>query len=299
MVMKQKKMRLLLGAHMPIAGGLENALLEGAKINCTTIQLFTRSNRQWHTKALTPDAIDLFKKTAQETGIAPIVAHAPYLINLCASTAALRTKSITSLDQDLERCHLLGIPYLVLHPGTAGKTPTEKALDLIVAGINTALEKSTSTTKILLENMAGQGHSLCHTFEHLAYLRKNITEKKRVGVCFDTCHAFAAGYDLRTPEKYEAVWKTFDTIIGLEHLYAIHINDSKKPLGSHVDRHEEIGKGALGLEAFSLLFNDKRFFDIPKILETPKKELTDYARQMETITSLLTDKTRKTLNITD
>lgn len=294
-----KKSQLLLGAHMSISGGFEKAIEQGISIGCTTIQLFTKSNRQWHAKAITKAEADAFRAAVKESNIDPVIAHATYLINIGSPDSAIEKKSIKAVIDELERCHLLGIPYLVLHPGSHVQTDEELCLERIAKNLDIILEADTGHTKILLEVMAGQGSTVCYAFEQIATVHKLTHHKKRIGVCFDTCHAFAAGYDFSTHAKYEAMWDKFEKVIGLEHLKAIHVNDSKKELGSHVDRHEDIGKGNIGLEAFRLLFNDPRFFDIPKVLETPKEDLADDARNMHTIKKLLSDQTRKKLNVND
>ena len=268
--MTKKKHSLLLGAHMSISGGLEKSIERGESINCTAIQIFTKSNRQWTAKKLTDDSRSLFKERVKDSFIRSIIVHATYLINLGSPDIQTNKKSVTAVCEELKRCEQLDIPYLVLHPGSHLKSGEKTCLEKISDALNTIFEKTPGKTMILLENMAGQGSQVCYSFEQLAYIRSRSAYKKRLGICFDTCHAFAAGYDFRTQGSYTKIWKQFDTIIGLENLKAIHINDSKKELGSKIDRHEEIGKGKIGLEAFRLLFNDKRFFDIPKILETPK-----------------------------
>lgn len=286
---------LLLGAHMSISGGLEQAIIRGESINCTTIQIFTKSNRQWFARTLSQEEVQLFNEKTRVSSIQSIVAHASYLINLGSPDKTTNTKSVKAIIQELERCDLLKIPYLVLHPGSGLHLNKKDCIDLIATNLNTIFEQTLSKTNILLENTAGQGSSVGHTFEHIASIIEQSNYKRRLGVCFDTCHAFAAGYDLRTPESYNKTWQEFEAIIGLNKLKVIHINDSKKALGSHIDRHEDIGKGSLGLNFFKLLFNDKRFFDIPKILETPKNSLEDDAKNMMTIRKLLVDKTKKIL----
>jgi deoxyribonuclease-4 len=287
----------LVGAHMSINGGLANAIKDGIALKCTTIQLFLKNNRQWGAKKLTQQEIDSFSSAAQKSLIQVFVAHATYLINLGSPNKEVCEKSITALIDELERCHLLQIPYLVLHPGSRVGSDETVCLDKIAANINTALAKTNSTSMILLELMAGQGGTVCYTFEQLAYLYKNINDKKRIGVCFDTCHAFAAGYDFNNPTSYEEMWQKFDQTIGIDLLKVIHMNDSKKNLGSRVDRHEHIGKGMIGLEAFRLICNDKRFFNIPKILETPKNSPEDDQKNLELLYSLLTDQTKMELGV--
>lgn len=300
--MSTKKRRLLLGAHMSIAGGLEQAIISGSSIGCTTIQLFTKSNRQWNAKPLTDDQIELFKKTHKEYAVDPIVAHATYLINIASPDPKITHASMKALAFELERCQSINIPYLVLHPGSYTSGDRQEGLERISKNLNKIFEEVPGSTMILLETMAGQGSVLCSTFEDIATVIARSDHKKRLGVCVDICHLFVAGYDLRTPETYKKTWDDFDQIIGLDRLKVIHINDSKKGLHSRVDRHEHIGKGELGLEPFRLLFNDERFFDIPKILETPKsteEPFTEDKMNMATIYSLLTDKTKKILNFQD
>lgn len=297
--MIQRKQHLLLGAHISIAGGFYKAIERGAAIGCTTIQIFTKSNRQWAAKKISDEEIDLFKKTRRALSINPIIAHASYLINIASPNTDARQKSAHALQLELERCEQLGIEYLVLHPGANLNGSMEESLDLVATTLDEILETVPGNTKILLEIMAGQGSTICSNFEQIAAIRSKSHHKKRVGVCFDTCHAFTAGYDFRSEKHYEAMWKQFDAIVGIEHIYAIHLNDSKKGLGSHVDRHENIGKGELGLQTFELLMNDKRFFDVPKILETPYETLEDYIPNIKTLKNLLSTETRKNLSVTE
>ncbi len=295
--MSSKKHTLLLGAHMSVAGGYTKAIERGESIHCSTIQIFTKSNRQWHAKPITSDEATEFKAALQKSTIQSVIVHASYLINLGSADPETRKKSVEGLINELNRCHQLGLTYLVLHPGSGGDLPVEECLKLVAHNINTALEQAIGNTVILLETMAGQGSTICYNFEQLAHIINACNYKNRIGVCADTCHLFAAGYDLANPESYHAIWKDFDKQIGLEQLKAIHINDSKKPLGSRVDRHEEIGKGLIGLEAFSLLFNDPKFFNVPKILETPNDDLSCYAHNMDVIKGLLKPETLEKLNV--
>jgi deoxyribonuclease-4 len=284
------KKQVLLGAHMSIAGGLEKAVERGESIGCTCIQIFTKSNRQWKAKKLTEAEIETFKTAVKQSTIASknIVCHAGYLINIASPNTLIHKKSTDSLIEELDRCEKLGIPWLVLHPGAYKEE--DVALKTIAQTIDTVLHEVPGKTKILLETMAGQGSTTCYTFEQIAQVHKLVKNKNRVGVCVDTCHIFAAGYDLRTKKVYDETWEHFDKIIGLSLLHVIHCNDSKKGLGSRVDRHADIGKGELGLETFRLLFNDKRLTDIPKILETPQTGddlLQDYKKNMEVIEKLI------------
>ncbi|MFI5333109.1 MAG: deoxyribonuclease IV [Candidatus Babeliales bacterium] len=288
-----KKHTLLLGAHISTAGGFDKAITRAQSINCTAIQIFTKSNRQWAAKPITQDEQEVFKKAVKETGITSLLSHATYLINIGSGQEDILIKSRALLTTELERCDQLGIPYLVLHPGSYGTGSEQQCLETIATSLDNVFEHYTGSAMVLLENMAGQGSSVCYSFEQLAEIRTRTKYKNKVGICIDTCHAFAAGYDLRTSATYEQVWHEFDRIIGLSHLKALHINDSKKPLGSRVDRHAYIGQGAIGLEGFKLLFNDPRFFDIPKILETPcesdapQELLRCYAYNMQVIKGLI------------
>lgn len=283
---------LLLGAHMSVAGGYEKALIRGESIGCTAIQIFTKSNRQWYAKPIQADEALLFKKTLEQSTIRSVVAHASYLINLASSQKATEQKAIKALADELDRCELLGIKALVLHPGSCGTLTKEEGIKQISINLDKALEQTTSSTMVLLENMAGQGSAIGSTFEELAFIRTNIHHKKRVGFCFDTCHAFAAGYDISTQESYHNVWKSFDALIGLEHLKAIHLNDSKQKLNSNLDRHEDIGKGHIGLSGFEYIINDPALIAIPKILETPKEDLEDDYKNLQVLKELLHAKTR-------
>lgn len=297
--MKQKKHSLLLGAHMSIAGGFDQAIERGQSIDCAAIQIFTKSNRQWQGKPISTEQADLFKQTLKNSSISFIAAHASYLINLGASNKEMQHKSIQALAIELQRCDQLEIPYLVLHPGSRLENSQDATLKQIAQFIDDIYETTNAHCSILLENMAGQGSASCSTFEQLAELKSLISHKRKIGFCFDTCHAFAAGYDLRNEKEYIAVWEKFDKYLGLEHLKMIHLNDSKKELGSKVDRHEDIGKGKMGIEAFKLFMNDKRLFDVPKILETPRDTLEDYARNMHILKQLLDNKTKKNLGLED
>lgn len=280
-----KKHAPLLGAHISAAGGLANVFERAASIGCTTLQLFTKSNRQWAAKNLTKEQIDAFKQARKQYAIEPLVAHAGYLINCGSSAAEIAHKSYVSLCDELKRCDELGIPYLVLHPGSCGKSSREECLETVIKTLDKALAE-TSTT-LVIELMAGQGNGLGNTLEELGTIYHAIKHHAKLGICVDTCHAFATGYDLSSPEGYKTFWHTFDKEIGLKALNVIHLNDSKKGLGSHVDRHENIGKGVMGLEAFRLIMNDKRLQDVPKILETPPGDLETYKKDMETLLKLM------------
>ncbi len=295
--MTKKKHILLLGAHMSIAGGLDKAISRGESIGCTTIQIFTKNNRQWAAKKLSHAEINSFKTAAEKSSIKSIVAHATYLINLGSSNKDTEKKSIEATKEELKRCNILNIPYLVLHPGSYVKTDEESCINQVSDNLNKIFETTSGKTMLLLETMAGQGTGICYRFKQIAEIYKQSKFKKKLGVCFDTCHTFVAGYDFRTKTTYEKMWKNFDQLIGIKHLKVMPTNDSKRFLGSRVDRHADIGKGELGLSSFRLIFNDERFFDIPKILETPKETLNDDLKNMKVIKKLLLPKTRKILNV--
>ncbi|HEX9917200.1 MAG TPA: deoxyribonuclease IV [candidate division Zixibacteria bacterium] len=263
----------LLGAHMSISGGVFNSLLEGEQVGCNTVQIFTKSSNQWQAKTLSANEIDRFYKEQERTKINPVVAHNSYLINLGSPDRGLLEKSRESMLIELGRCGRLSIPYLVIHPGSHLGDGEKKGIKRIADSINWLLGKTAKDeVKIGLETTAGQGSNIGYRFEQLAEIMGLIEDKKRVGICYDTCHTFAAGYDIRNKESYEKTWKEFDRILGTKNLLAIHMNDSKKGLGSKIDRHEHIGKGEIGLAGFKLIMNDQRWENVPKILETPKKE---------------------------
>ncbi|MBW2569208.1 MAG: deoxyribonuclease IV [Deltaproteobacteria bacterium] len=262
----------LLGAHFSIAKGLHNALYEAKVLNCTALQIFTKSASTWKERIITEDEIDLFLEAKIKTGITSIASHSSYLINLAGYENKKRHMSCSALKQELLRSSMLGIPFVVLHPGSHMGKGEKEGIIRIAGNINKIFSETPGIkTRLLLETTAGQGSSIGHTFEHLASIIDMIKNKDRVGVCLDTCHIFAAGYDIRTKTSYLKTMETFDKIIGINQLYLIHLNDSKKELDSRVDRHEHIGQGFIGLKAFECLMNDKRFKNIPKIIETPKE----------------------------
>src|SRR3989475_806769 len=261
----------LLGAHMSIAGGVGNALLHGKKVACDTIQIFTKSSRQWAGKPYTKEEIEQFRVNRQETGITTIIAHDSYLLNLGSPDAGLRKQSIAAFIDELERCELLGVANLVAHPGAHVGAGETEGIKTIAKSLDEAHKACPGyTTKITLEITAGQGSTLGYRFEQIGDIMDATKESERLRVCFDTEHAFAAGYDIRTREGYERTFVEFDEAIGIDRLAAFHLNDSKKEFNSRVDRHEHIGKGQIGVEAFRLLLNDKRFWGLPMCLETPK-----------------------------
>jgi deoxyribonuclease IV len=267
----QKPRGPLLGAHMSIAGGVGNAFLEGKRVDCDAIQIFTKSSRQWAAKPLTKQEIEQFQINRKTTGIDTVVAHDSYLLNLGSPEVELRKRSIAAFIDELERCEALGVSNLIAHPGAhvgAGEVEGIKTIAKSLDEVHTACPNF--NVKVTLEITAGQGSNLGYRFEQIANMIDATKENDRLRVCFDTEHAFAAGYDLRTKEGYERTFSDFDDAIGIELLAAFHLNDSKKEFHSRVDRHEHIGQGFIGVEAFRLLMNDKRFWGLPMCLETPK-----------------------------
>ncbi len=260
----------LVGAHVSTSGGVQNAPLNAQAIGAKAFALFTKNQRQWFAKPYDTETIDAFHRNMEETGYRPehVLPHDSYLINLGNPDNDKRKKSLDSFIDELSRCSQLDLLYLNTHPGSHVKIATEEeCLTLIAESINIALDK-TSGVSVVLENTAGQGSNVGYSFEHLASMIDRIEDKSRVGICFDTCHAFAAGYDLRTQTSCKKVFKDLDTIVGLKFLKGVHLNDAKSEYQSHVDRHHSISEGNLGTDVFKFLMNDKRFDGIPMILET-------------------------------
>lgn len=262
--------KLLIGAHTSAAGGAHKALLEGKEIGATTVQLFTRNQKRWVSPELTEEEINLFQETLKQTGLSHIMSHDSYLINLGCPNSENLEKSRKAFKNELVRCQQLGISYLNFHPGARLNSSEEECLDTIIESL-ASLESlaSQGETRLLIEATAGQGSALGYRFEHLSYLIEHLHKKIPIGVCIDTCHIFAAGYDLRTKESLNSTLLEFDRIVGLKHLYAFHLNDSLKSLGSRVDRHAPLGQGEIGIECFKLLMQDHRTKYLPKYLETP------------------------------
>jgi deoxyribonuclease-4 len=280
---------LLLGAHMSIAGGIDLAPLRGRQVGCRTIQLFVKSSNQWRARPLPAEEIDRFRAHLQAAAIAPAVAHSAYLINLASPDATLHQRSMGACLEEIERAEALDIPYLVIHPGAHMGVGEEAGLRQVGHSLRELLTRTKGCrVQVVLETTAGQGTTLGHRFEHLALLLDQIGLPERTGVCLDTCHLFAAGYDIRTPEGYDAVLRKFDQVVGIPSLKVIHVNDCKKGLGCRVDRHEHIGKGAIGLWAFRCLIIDPRLRGIPMIIETPKGDdfVTADRRNLKTLRSL-------------
>lgn len=263
---------ILIGAHVSSAKSLHLAFARGESIGCTTMQIFTKSSRTWDAKPLTAIEIEQFIKRAQESPITNVVVHAGYLINLCSSNPENEQKSIASLIQEIERCAHLNIKYLVLHPGSHLGAGEKEGTEKIAHNLNHVLKNTDESVSIVLETTAGQGTNLGYTFEQLRDIRNLINDKKRIGICLDTCHIFCAGYDISTPESYKKTINLFDEIIGLSHLKVIHINGTKDARGSRTDRHSPIQEGKIPLTTFELFMNDHRLIHIPKILETPANE---------------------------
>ncbi len=262
-----------LGSHMSIAGGLYKAFGHGERAGCDTVQIFSKNQQQWKAKPLQEAEIAQFAAERERTGMGPLVVHDSYLINLATPDDALWEKSIAAFQEELERCDALAIPYLVTHPGAHVGSGEAAGLARVAAAFNRLFEAGVGgTTRVLVETTAGQGTSLGHRFEQIAALFANSSCPERLGVCVDTCHITAAGYDIRTPEAYAATMDEFDRLIGVGQICCFHLNDSQKDIGSHVDRHAHIGDGFVGLPAFAELVNDARFDAIPGILETAKSD---------------------------
>jgi deoxyribonuclease-4 len=264
------------GAHMMTQGGLQNAFHAGREYGCEVIQLFTSSPQQWKARAVTGEVTALFVAAGRECGVPCVAAHANYLLNPASPDEAILAKSRQGLLEEVERCAALGIPAVVMHLGGAMGAPEAEALERLAESLRQVLAAADPAGPcLLLETTAGQGTALGYTFEQLAMVLEGVDGSPRVGVCLDTCHVFAAGYDLRSAETYAAVMARFHELIGLDRLALIHANDSKRELGSRVDRHEHIGQGHLGEAAFGHLLTDPRLREVPVVLETPKKDEMD------------------------
>lgn len=261
------------GAHMSISGGVSKSFARGESVGLDSMQIFAKNERQWTAKPISPEEATAFRVEQQRTGIHPVVVHDSYLINLAAPADEMREKSIAAFADELERCAQLDIPYLVTHPGAHTGIGEEAGLARVADAICRLLAEGVGgNTMVLLETTAGQGTALGYRFEHLARLFELIPYHERLGICVDTCHIFAAGYDIRDPEGYQATFAELDRLVGLTRVKCFHLNDSQKDLGSRVDRHAHIGQGCIGVEAFRMLVNDPRFADLPMIIETPKGE---------------------------
>lgn len=262
---------MLTGAHMSIAGGVDRAVERGLKVGCRSMQIFTRNASQWTAPPLDPEVARRFREALKTSGIAPVVSHDSYLINLASGDAALRERSMATFREEMDRAEALGLLGVVTHPGAHLGQGEEAGLDRVAEAFLRLLEATRGyQVRVLVENTAGQGTSLGWRFEHLARILERTGGHPRIGVCLDTCHLHAAGYDLTTPEGYRETMSAFDRLVGFDRLACFHLNDCLKPRGSRVDRHTHIGKGTLGLDAFRRLLTDRRFRNLPGILETPK-----------------------------
>ncbi|QYZ79023.1 deoxyribonuclease IV [Methanofollis formosanus] len=276
---------LRVGCHVSIAGSLAAAVGRAGERGCTTFQIFSRNPRGWRFKPLTDEDISAFRETLEASGIGPVVDHMPYLPNLASPKEEVYAKSVTTLTAELGRCEVLGIPYLVMHLGSHLGTGIEGGRQRLIAGILRAYEETEGKTLLLLENTAGTKNSLGGTFEEIQAILDALPEE-RAAVCFDTCHAFAAGYDLRTTDAVGESLDAFDDVIGLDRLRVVHCNDSKGPLGSHLDRHEHIGLGAIGEEGFRAFFSPTAIRRLPLICETPVDDRRDDAGNIRVVREL-------------
>lgn len=264
---------LRLGAHMSIAGGLHNAFERAQQVDSDAVQIFTKNQRQWNAKPIADEDAELFRERQKETGIHPVVAHNSYLVNMASPKDDLWEKSVVAQRDELERCELLGVPYLVSHPGAHTGSGREAGIKQIIKALDRLHEELPGyNVMTLLETTAGQGTSIGGSFEDIAELIAGVAHPERLGVCMDTCHIFVAGYDCRTPDTYAETMQKFNEIIGLDKLLAIHLNDSKGELGSNRDRHDYIGHGEIGVQGFRNFMNDQRLKDLPGLLETDKSE---------------------------
>ncbi len=263
----------LLGAHFSIAGGLHKAIITASEYECNALQIFTKNATTWKERTLSSHDIELFDVARKKSGVQSICSHTSYLINLASPEQSKYDRSVKALEHEIIRSSQLRIPFVVMHPGSHMGTGEDKGLSRIAQGINTTFERTPDITcRLLLETTAGQGSNLGYTFEQLALISDMVEAEEKIGFCLDTCHVFAAGYDIRTKKAYRKTMQAFDRAIGIDRLCAIHLNDAKKGLGSRIDRHEHIGKGTIGIEAFSFIMNDPLHKGLPKILETPKKK---------------------------
>src|SRR5882672_780273 len=262
-----------IGAHMSIAGGVSKAVDRAVVHGCEALQIFTKNANQWRGKPLDRSEIRLFRERIEQTGIAPVVSHASYLINLATTFPILREQSIAAFVDEIDRAEALGLLGVVIHPGTCTAGPDDEALRLIADAIRVAFKgRPRAKTMVLLEHTAGQGRTLGYRFEHLAAVIRHLRGSRRVGVCIDTCHLVASGYDITTEAGYRDTFEQFDRVVGIDRLKVFHGNDSKRPCASRVDRHEHIGDGCIGLEPFRRLLHDARFVGLPILIETEKSK---------------------------
>lgn len=286
--METRKQTLLLGGHMPLLNDLELTITRGEALGFTVIQLYTRSAQEWVKHEMTAEEINAFRNALKTSTIDYVIALDPYMKHLGLPDLERSELMNELISDELTLCDLLGIPYLILHPGTCSlRSGTLECIIDIAENINKILDKASGNTMILLQNMASGGKSICYTFEHLAQLYRDINRPDRIGICFDMCNAFASGYAFGTKDEYKQMWREFDRIIGLPLLKAIHINDSREDKGSGVSSHAFIGKGRIPYEAYRLIMNDKRFFDVPKIIEIPAQTLDDYKEAYDILVDFL------------
>ena len=266
---------------MSIAGGVAQALVRGNALGCTAIQIFTKNASRWDAKPYTNDVVEQFeqKLTAPNMTVKRVVAHSSYLPNLASPDDALWERSIKALADELHRCELLGVPYLIFHPGSSKDKPREWGIKRIAEGIDAVYETAPASVHLALENTAGAGNTIGRTFEEIADVISLSKHSDKLRFAFDTCHAFASGYDIRDEDGYRDTMRSLDSLLGLKRLCAVHMNDSKHPLGSHKDRHEHIGDGYIGKATFQMIMNDDALSDVPKILETPKGEKNEMDRK--------------------
>ena len=288
MTSQTEKKHAFLGAHTSAAGGSFNALIQGREIGATSIQLFTSNQKQWKGRKITPEEIEKWEKLKKETGISNIMSHASYLINIGSPKDELREKSINGLTEELKRCHLLGIDFCNFHPGAATTSTKQECVEKIIQSL-LSMESvvKAGKTLLVLEATAGQGTVVGSTFEELGQIVTGVKGKIPIGVCIDTCHIFAAGYDISTKAGWEKVLKDFDKHIGLKYLVGLHLNDSKHPLGSKKDRHELLGKGEIGMECFKVCMQNKTLAPLPKYLETPDPE--NWANEIKKLRTFIND----------
>ncbi len=273
---------LRIGAHMSVAGGISKAVDRAVLHGCEALQVFTKNASQWHARPLDAREVRRFRTRLDESAITPAVSHASYLINLATATPGLREQSVAALIDELDRAHQLGLLGVVIHPGTCTSGTEEDALHLVADAIRRALRThSRRRTLVLLEHTAGQGRTIGHRFEHLAAILAHLDGSPRVGICLDTCHLVAAGYDIVSDAGYRQTFEAFERLVGISRVKVLHGNDSKKPCGSRVDRHEHIGHGCLGLRPFRRLLHDARFAGLPILLETEKRSRTTRATTIE------------------
>jgi deoxyribonuclease-4 len=278
------------GAHVSTAGGVFNAPVNAEKIGAKAFALFTKNQRQWKSKPLSEEAVRKFKENLKRVGIKPehVLPHDSYLINLGSPEPEKRRRSLEAFVDEIERCYQLGLKYLNFHPGSSlGRVTEEECLKLVADSVNEALSR-TKDVVLVIENTAGQGSSVGYRFEHIATIIELVEDKSRIGVCLDTCHLFAAGYDIRTYRAYQRTMEEFGDVVGFEYLKGMHLNDAKSTLGSRVDRHHSIGKGNIGLDAFRFIMNDERLDGIPLILETIEPSI--WKEEIELLYSLVEER---------